>query len=355
MEKKGPLIVLAVSLLFVTIAFSSVVKAAETFKPVTLKFADMVQASSYVGKHHQWWANEVEKRTEGKIKIQIFWTESLVKIKDMLHGIKYGMADLGYYGAVYFPSNFPLFMVVDNLFNSGRDFVAPLLALIDTMDKEPNLKAELEREKMILLVPYTAGTGGIATKKCFDSIRDLKGKTLRTVGGVRTQYYSNLGANPISMSYNDIYEAIDKGTIWGFDMGYMISDGFKHYEVVKCVYEHNTGTSIGGGVFLNADIFKKFPKDIQETFLTLRKELAVRYAQDVMDYEEKLIREWKTNHGVTFKSPSPEDQKIILEAAQKANEDFLKKQESGGHTAARGVWEYYKNALKKYEDERAKK
>ena len=34
MEKKGPLIVLAVSLLFVAIAFSSVVKAAETFKPI---------------------------------------------------------------------------------------------------------------------------------------------------------------------------------------------------------------------------------------------------------------------------------------------------------------------------------
>jgi hypothetical protein len=53
--------------------------AAEQFKPLTLKFADVVPRDSWFGKHRQWWANEVERRTEGKIKIQMFWMESLVK------------------------------------------------------------------------------------------------------------------------------------------------------------------------------------------------------------------------------------------------------------------------------------
>jgi len=33
-------------------------------------------------------------------------------------------------------------------------------------------------------------------------------------------------------------------------------------------------------------------------------------------------------------SPSPEDEKILFEAGRKANEIFIKQQESAGHTAA---------------------
>jgi TRAP-type transport system periplasmic protein len=355
MRKKGSLIALVVSLLFAAIAFSSSVIAAETFKPVTLKFAHMVTENSYVGKHHQWWANEVEKRSGGKIKIQIFWMESLVKGKDMLQGVKSGIADLGYFGVTYFPSNFPLFIVVDNIFNVHQDYVAAILALLETLEKQPDLKAEVEREKMVLVGPYISGSAPIGTKKCFDSIKDLKGKNVRITGGVRTAFYSNLGANPISMPYTDIYEALDRGTIAAFDMGLMISHGFKHYEVVKCCYISNTGSGIGGGIFLNAEVFKNFPKEIQEMLLDLSKEFGVRYAQDLMETEKGIMSEWQTKHGVTIRYPSPEDQKIILEAAEKANEEMLKKQEAAGHKAVRKVWDYYRSALKKYEDQRTKK
>jgi hypothetical protein len=34
---------------------------------------------------------------------------------------------------------------------------------------------------------------------------------------------------------------------------------------------------------------------------------------------------------------------------------MLKKQESDGHKGVRKVWDYYMTALKKYEDQRAKK
>jgi hypothetical protein len=58
---------------------------------------------------------------------------------------------------------------------------------------------------------------------------------------------------------------------------------------------------------------------------------------------------------VTFKGASPEDQKFILEAGNKANEAMFKKQESEGHKGIREVWDYYQKARKKHEAERAKK
>ncbi len=355
MKKMVLPVAVGVSLLFLTFGFPTPCTAAEGVKPMTLKYADAVPEQSWFGQQHQWWANEVEKRTGGKVKIQMFWMESLVKWKDMLPGVQSGIADLGWISSTYHPSNLPLYLMLDNPFSFHQDYVASVLALIDTVDKEPNLKAEMERESIILICPHISGNSQIGTRKCLNSIKDLKGKTIRTYGGARTQYYQYLGANPIFMSYSDIYEAIDRGTIDAVDMSMMLSQTFKHYEIVKCMLMTNSGGAIASGIYMNLKVFKKFPKDIQEMLLKLRAEYGERYGKGVMDLEGGFYREWETKHGVTLKKPSPEDQKIILEAGKRAQEDMIKKQESEGHKGARAVWDYYMTALKKYEDQRAKK
>jgi len=78
-------------------------------------------------------------------------------------------------------------------------------------------------------------------------------------------------------------------------------------------------------------------------------------SQKIQDDEGKYFREWQTKHGVTIRYPSPEDRQLILEACKRAQDYIIKKQESEGHTAAHKVWDYYTSALKKYEDQRAKK
>jgi TRAP-type C4-dicarboxylate transport system substrate-binding protein len=304
----------------------------------------------------------VEKRTGGKIKVQIFWMESLVKWKDMLAGVQSGIADLGWLNSTYNPSQLPNYLMLDNLFNFGDDYVAAVLALIDTVDNEPNIKAEFAKEDIILIAPHISGHAPIGTKKCLNSVKDLKGKTLRTYGGVRTDFYKNLGANPIFMPFSDMYEAIDRGTIDALgDMAIVLSNPFKFYEIVKCVYANNPpgengpGGAMASGFYMTRKKFFAFPKETQKMFLDLRREYGIRYAQTLMDDEGPTKNEWKTKHGVTFKDASPEDQKFILEAGNIANEGMFKKQESDGHKGVRQVWDYYLKARKKHEAERATK
>src|SRR5919198_177788 len=109
---------------------------AQELKPATLRMANTVSENSWFGRQHKWWAAEVEKRTQNKLKVQIFWNESLVKWKDALPGIQSGVADLAWVSSTYFPSQFPRYLMLDNLFNFGDDYVAAVLALIDTLDNE---------------------------------------------------------------------------------------------------------------------------------------------------------------------------------------------------------------------------
>jgi TRAP-type transport system periplasmic protein len=356
MKKMNIIIVGVVGLLFVIPIFSGTCSAAEAFKPLTLKFANVFPENTFFSQHHKWWADEVEKRTGGRVKVQIYWVESLVKSKDMLAGIQSGFADIGLMAVLYHPSYFPLFGLVDHIYNAGQDYGAALLASLETAEKVPEVQAELEKAKIIYLGLHSSGQSLLGTKKCINSISDVKGMVVRSVAGARADYWKNLGANPVSMALPELYEALDRGTVNGLSgMNALILQSTKLYEVAKCLYMTGEGIAAAAGIAMNLEVFKKFPKDIQEMFVKLRTEYDLRFAQSLMDTESAVYREMETKYGVKIKYPSPEEQKILLEAGQKANESLLKKTESDGHTAARKVFEYYRKALKKYEDERAKR
>jgi TRAP-type C4-dicarboxylate transport system substrate-binding protein len=328
--------------------------AAET-KPVTLKYSTYIAPTSWHGELHQWWAGEVDKRTGGKVKIQTFWMESLSKHKDGLPAVQSGICDITWLSSTYHPSQLPLFMMLDNPLNFTNDYVAAILASIDTMEKEPSLKAELEKQNIIQVIPHISGHTQLASKKCFDSLADLKGKTLRTYGGARARYYELLGANPIFMSYTEIYEAVDRGTVSAYDCAVVLSQGFKHYEVTKCVTMINAGGALASGVYMNLKTFKSLPPDVQKMFIDLRKEYGVKMAKKQMEDEQKVFNEWKTKHGVELRNLSAADQKISMEAGKNAQDYIFKKQEADGHKDARKVWNYYVTARTKYENEQAKK
>jgi TRAP-type C4-dicarboxylate transport system substrate-binding protein len=337
-------------------SFSTISFAAEAFKPKTLKFAaGGFTESSFHGKHYKWWAEEVEKRTGGRVKVQMFWMESLAKAKDMLPAIQSGYTDVGWFVTSYFPSYFPLYMLLDHGDNFMKTYGAALSAAIESLDKEPNLKAEMEKQKVIVVAPYASGRILFMTKKCINSITELKGKSVRSVGGIRSQYFSNLGANPVFMTLPDSYEALDRGTISVIgDISASVIVTYKYYEVAKCIYVDNPFVGMLGAVFMNLDVFNSFPKDIQEILIKLRTDYTERFSKELTEFEKEAFRDLETKHGQKFAYPSPEEQKVMIEAGKKATDDAIKKLESQGNTAARKVIDYFQGALKRQETQRGK-
>jgi TRAP-type C4-dicarboxylate transport system substrate-binding protein len=330
--------------------------AAESSKPITMKVSMFFAQGSWMGKQYQSWADELAKRTNGRVKADMFWMDSLVKQADMLPGLKAKMTDAGYLSQTYFPSNFPLLMMVDNFGNAGKDYGAAVLALLDTEENEPNLKTELEKEGVVPIAPYFGGVGHLAVGKRVNSFSEIKGKTIRTFGGTGLNYFKALGMNPIFMPYTDIYEAVSRGTIDGFQMVLPLSDAFKHYEVVRNIACISMGAPVGPAVMMRRDLFLSLPPDIQKIIVDLRKDFGVRYAEAVKnDFEAVAYHRWVFEYGVTLLTLTPEEKAFNAKAIETANDLMIKEQEGKGHKAAGKVWDYYMKALKKYTDERAKK
>jgi TRAP-type transport system periplasmic protein len=356
MGKKVFLFILVVlGLVFFTNSFSTTCFAAEPSKPKILKFATGgITENSFFGQHYKWWAEEVERRTGGRVKVQIFWMESLVKGKDMLPAIQSGYTDIGWVVSLLFPKNFPLYPVIDHLGNYTKNYAAGLLAAKETLEREPNLKAEMEKQKVIMVAPYTSGQFIAISKQCFNSVTELKGKVVRVAGGLRAQYWKNIGTNPVSIAMADSYEALDRGTVSVLcDCTASIIQAFKLYEVGKCMYVDLPFMPLAVAVFMNLDVFRQLPKDIQDIMMQLSTDYALRFGKALTDFEKDFMHELETKHRVKFIYPSPEDRKILLEAAKKAEDDMLKKLESEGQMGGRKVIDYYQNALQKYEKEMA--
>jgi TRAP-type C4-dicarboxylate transport system substrate-binding protein len=317
-------------------------------KTMTLKFASPVPPKSWIGQQQQWWGSEVEKRTNGRVKVQFFWMGSLVEWKDGLHGVGSGICDIANPCSTYHPSEFPLYIVLDMPYN-GNDYWAAMRAAIDTVENQPDLKAEFERNGVKFLFNWMSGFFHPATTKHVNSIEDLKGKTFRSFGGARIKWMEYLGINPVFMSYAEIYEAADRGTIDGVEIVLMLSDAFKHYEVCTDVLLADSGFVVTCAATINLKTWNSLPKDIQEIMLKLREDYAAHYAKGLMALESQIIEKWKTKYGLNIRPLSPEDDKIAREAGRKAQEYFLNKQEAEGHPA-RKVWDYYSRTREKYEN-----
>jgi len=316
----------------------------------TLKFADAFPPKSFPGGLHKWWASELEKRTNGRIKVKLFWMGSLVKWKDMLHGVSAGIADVGHIASTYHSSELPLFMLIDLPYNA-TDYWAAMMACTDTAWNEPNLRAELERNNIKVIGPWCSGGFNICTRKAFRSLADLKGETFRSYGGAWINLAQNVGINPIFMPYSEIYEALDRGAIDGnFNCPWQISDAFKHQEVVKQASAIDWGFIVGGSsIQMNLKVWNGLPKDIQEIIKQLCFDTTEYWTKKLHEVEAPIKVKWE-KAGVICNEMSPEDDAIMRAAGQKAQDAFIKKLESQGHPA-RKTWDYFRSRVAHYEKE----
>ena len=252
---------------FLAVLFLSTPLPAPAQSVITLKYANFPPATTFPCVQMERWAKEVEKRTNGKVKVQTFPGGTLLPAKNIFDGVMSGMADIGNFAMSYQPGRFPVSEAVDLPlgFTSAR---AASLALYDLIEKY-NPK-EFEKVKIITL--FTCPPADFMTSKPVKALKDLKGMELR-VSGTGSDVIKRLGGIPVAMPQSETPEAIQKGVVKGIVSSMEILKDFNFAAYCPYATEANLFV-VSFAVVMNKDKWNSLPADVKKVIDDMRREQA---------------------------------------------------------------------------------
>lgn len=324
---------------------------AQEFPQMNLRSAQLLPPTGFASEAKQWWADEIEQRTDGQVTVEIFWGGSLVAARDIPAAVAGGAAHMGHVPSTYDPARTRLWMTLDMPLNV-RDYWCGTSSARRVALENEHLAAELERNNMVPVVGYNSGFQEFMSKTPITTLADLEGWRMRDYGGARIRMLEELGITPISMTYGEIYEAIERGVIdASSSVTIYLTEAFSHHEVVDHFLIANSGAVVAAPMAVfNSTVWEGLPENLQELILEIGHEHDMRYVQGLMETEERLLEKFETEYGMNIHYLSEEDRAVMAEAASQAHEVWLAEAEAAG-VPARDVWEHFQRLQRECEAE----
>lgn len=247
-------VALIVSLL--AVVAPAVVRAAD---PIKLNYSIFFPAPHKMTVLATEWAQEIEKRTNGGVKITVFPGGTLTPADKCYDGVVNGISDIGFSVLAYTRGKFPLTELTDLPLGIKSGVVATRLINAYYQKFKPT-----EFDDVQVMYFHGHGPGLLHTKKAVNTLDDLKGMKIRCTG-MAAKIVTALGGVPVAMPMGETYDALSRGVVDGSMAPQESLQGWKWGEVVKYTIE-NFGSSYSTGFFvvMNKDKWKALPPDAQK-------------------------------------------------------------------------------------------
>ncbi len=264
------------------------------------------------------WCKEIEKRTNGAVKISMFPGGTLTPSDQCYDGVVKGISDIGMSVVSYVKGRFPLSEVIDLPLGYTRGSQATRLANAYFEKFKPK---EFDDTKVMYLMAH--GPGIVHTKKPVEKLEDLKGVKVRGTG-TSARVIAALGAVPVAMPMPETYDALSRGVADGVVAPIEALKGWKLAEVIKSTTEdYGAAYSLLFFVVINKKKWESLPKDVQETIEQINKEWIERSAE-LWDKIDKEGREFTLSKGNKIIPLSKEENARWAEAVKPVLEEYLK-------------------------------
>ena len=199
------------------------------------------------------WAKEVEKATDGKVKVTLYPSMQLGgKPPELFRQTVDGVVDLCFTLPGYTSPAFPRVGIIE-LPGLKEDGFAATDMMWDLLD--PYLLPEFKGTKVIAL--WGAEDAGLMSRaKAFRSMDDLKGLRIRAPSAAQAKQIERMGAVPIAAPITQVYPGLERGTMDGAMVPFTTILDFRLGEVAKGFTI--SGPIFGRSVFLIAMNQKKY-------------------------------------------------------------------------------------------------
>lgn len=264
---------------------------------------------------------ELEQRSDGRMKLELFPAAQLGPEADMMQQLSTGSLDFALLTVPYLSTRIPEFDAwnMPFLFEDLEEGIA-------ASETEPaqEMLTMLETEGVKGLGYLHTGTHSLLMKEePVETLEDVNGKKLRFTGGDSVLgFWEDIGASPIAMGLPEVYNALQTGVIEGvsIDTNALLSE--KYHEISE--YFVLTKHMVFGGVFaaslpnyenMPAEDQKIIDEALEAALEWGNEQLLINDKEDLKEVEE-LVNVSELNNRDEF-----------IKEAQKVHEEYSDKNE----------------------------
>jgi len=267
----------------------------------------------------QWWVDEIEKRTNGRVELELYLSSELATNMEALATLSGGAYEIGYLVPGFYPAQFPLAAMPSSMMGLTSTILQAGYYAHEVQKLEP-LMEEAEANNVHFLYSNAASNYLMLSKNPVTSLDDLKGLKVRTFGPHFPKHVEHFGATPVSIPAIEAYDAFATGAMDAFPT--MVSDHvvYNFTDIAKNLYDLKLGTLPWSTMYMNLDVWESLPEDIQNVFTEVSAD-ALEYSAEMWVVRENEDLEKLKADGVTIHPASAEDQqawndqtKVLLDA-----------------------------------------
>ena len=280
----------------------------------------LTPAISYVPLYQEM-LDAIAERSEGRLTINLLtYGQHPFEGGELISAVRDGIVEMGNATDAYVSAEAPAigFMALPFLFDNldhAKDVYEAL--------REPHFGRILgERYNSDLVLGFLISGAAIHADVPLDTLDALNGRSIRVFGRESGRMIELLGGTPVTVSFGELYTALQRGTINGALTGMLGAQAARIYEVVNNNTWWNWSFALEF-VMVNRDALAALPEDLRQI---VREEAAaaslrVQALQDRLPAE--ILVESLENHGITVTGLSRDTIRQFRERTRPVTDDWL--------------------------------
>lgn len=215
-------------------------------------------------------AQRIEEKSNGRVRIKSYFSESLLKYDTTIRGTSSGLADISFVDPGLFTGQFNLNLVFTRMIMDIPTKEAATKAFRELIRINPALNRELEAKGIRWISIISMPGFHIHTTR--DQIRtpaDMKGKKISIMGKDPALWVKSLKGAPVQLAPGDWYMSLSRGLVEGQFVHWAAIDSFKLAEVFKyhTLFGEEGAQPSFSGYIVNLKTWNKLPKDLQDIII----------------------------------------------------------------------------------------
>lgn len=250
--------VILISLILGGLVFVGCEASAE---PIKLLFATFESEKGFMVEGVKAFARDLEKKTNGKVKVEISWAQALGKLTEYYDLVARGVCDVGFCVPFHAKGLFPMseLTALPWTFPTCEITTKALFELY----KRGYMDKAFDKDVKTLWIAGGMADPFFTTDKPATNLADVKGLKVRTSGGVYGLRCEAMGTTPVFITGAEAYVALQKRVVNAMMIGWSTLPPWKLCEVVHYATTPVIGT-VTFAMFMNKNTYNKLPKDVQK-------------------------------------------------------------------------------------------